>query len=325
MTSPHRTSDLNPVQPPPLAEGPNGTATGEPHVILRRILWATDFSPCSDAALNHALAIARRYGSHLYLAHVIRPESFELVVPEAVHAMVSEARRDAEDEMARLLVTGRLRGVSHRVTIGMGAAVWPVLSKIVQDNEIDLIVVGTHGRTGFRKLLVGSVAQQIFRSAPCPVFTVGPKVYGEMGEEVAVRRILHATNFTAAAQESTRYALSLAEENRSDLFFMHVVEEGDDLSSERRLEATQSVSRELRELVPPSVFSRVDPQLIVEFGSPAEIILKTAERLGADMIVLGGREHSRLFGPASSDTAYKVVCGAICPVFTVPGGLPEKS
>ena len=108
MTSPHRTSDLSSAQPPPLPERPNVTSTGEPHVILRRILWATDFSPCSDAALNYALAIARRYGSHLYLAHVIRPESFELVVPEAVHTMISEARREAEDEMARLLVTGRL-------------------------------------------------------------------------------------------------------------------------------------------------------------------------------------------------------------------------
>lgn len=290
---------------------------GGTRVSLRRILWATDFSPCSEAALEYALGIAHHYGSHLYLAHVVRPESFQSLVPEAVNAMLDDARRGAEDQMARLLVTGRLRGVSHQVLIGVGM-LWPVLSKILQEHEIDMIVAGTHGRTGFRKLLLGSVAQEIFRLAPCPALTVGPHVRGQMGEGIDVRRILYATNFSPASEISARYALSLAQENHAELFFLHAVEEGDSLSPGRRIEVADSVGRQLRELLPVQGQPQRAPELVVEFGSPDETILKAAEKYRADLIVLGIRRPSHLFGHPASDTAYKVVCGAGCPVLTVP-------
>ena len=297
----------------PMVDAPIGVT----RVSLRRILWATDFSPCSEAALQYAMGIAHRYGAYLYLAHVVRPESFDYVVPEAVTGMLDEARRGAEEQMARLLVTGRLRGVSHQVIIGVGM-LWPVLSRLVQEHEIDMIVAGTHGRTGFRKLLLGSVAQEIFRNAPCPVLTVGPRVNAEAGEAVRARRILYATNFTPASEGSACYAVSLAQENQADLTLMHVVEEGDDLSPGRRMEVTDSVGRQLRELVPAQRDTQHEPEFVVEFGSPPEMILKAAEEHKADFIVLGIRRPTHLFGHPTSDTAYKVVCGAGCPVLTVP-------
>jgi nucleotide-binding universal stress UspA family protein len=195
---------------------------------------------------------------------------------------------------------------------------WPVLSKLVQEHEIDMIVAGTHGRTGFRKLLMGSVAQEIFRNAPCPVLTVGPKVRAEAGEAIRARRILYATNFTPTAEGSACYAVSLAQENHADLTFMHVVEEGDDLSPGRRLEVTDTVGRQLRELVQPQKSAQPEPDIVVEFGSPPEMILKVAEEHKADFIVLGIRRPTHLFGHPTSDTAYQVVCGAGCPVLTVP-------
>ena len=298
-------------------EWPMHSPIGGTRVSLRRILWATDFSPCSEAALQYAMAIARRYGAYLYLAHVVRPESFDFVVPEAVTSMLEEARRGAEEQMARLLVTGRLRGVSHQVIIGVGM-LWPVLSKLVEEHEIDMIVAGTHGRTGFRKLLLGSVAQEIFRNAPCPVLTVGPKVHGDLGDEIKARRILFATNFSPASESSANYAVSLARENQADLIFMHVVEVGDDLSPGRRMEVMDSVGRQLRELLPTERDTQREPEFAVEFGSPAEMILKAAEEHKADFIVLGIRRPIHLFGHPTSDTAYKVVCGAGCPVLTVP-------
>lgn len=301
-------------------ERPMASAMDGTHVALRRILWTTDFSPCSEAALQYAMAIARRYGAHLYLAHVVRPESFEFIVPEAVNSILEEARRGAEDQMARLLVTGRLRGVSHQVIIGTGA-LWPVLSRLVEEHEIDMIVAGTHGRTGFQKLLLGSAAQEIFRHAHCPVLTVGPKAHGELGEEIQARRILCATNLTPASGSSAHYAVSLARENHADLILMHVVEEGDDLSPGRRLEVMDSVGRQLAELVPPGEITARALELIVEFGSPAATILKASEDLHADFIVLGGHRAGRLFGHPGSDTAYKVACVASCPVLTVPSAL----
>lgn len=318
MLDPHRTSNSS----PPTTHRPHGwpatSAVSEDHVPVRRILWATDFSSCSEIALRYALAIARRYGSHLYLTHVVRPEAFDMVVPEAVTAMLEEARRDAEQRMAGLLVTGRLRGVSHQILIGTGE-LWAVLSKIVQEHGIDMIVVGTHGRAGFRKLLLGSVAQEIFRRATCPVLTVGPKAPGEVSEAIEPRRILFATDFTPASSISSRFALSLAREHRAQLLFLHVAEEGDFLSSETRARLTESAGRQMRSLIPPGAAQWHEAEFAVEFGSAAEMILKAAEENRADLIVLGGRRPSHLFGHASTDTAYKVVCGAACPVLTLPG------
>lgn len=298
-------------------EWPLNSPDAGTHVSLRRILWATDFSPCSESALEYAMAIARRYGAHLYLAHVVRPESFDSVVPEAVNAMLDEARRAAEDQMARLLVTGRLRGVSHQVIIGVGM-LWPVLARLVEEHEIDMIVSGTHGRTGFKKLLLGSVAQEIFHKAPCPVLTVGPKVHGDLGEAIQARRILYATNFSPAAESSAGYAVSLAQENQASLTLMHVVEEGEYLDPNRRMEVSDSVGQQLRDLVLPASVTHREPEIAVEFGPPAEMILKAAEESNADIIVLGIRRPSHLLGHPGPDTAYKVVCGAGCPVLTVP-------
>jgi nucleotide-binding universal stress UspA family protein len=286
-------------------------------VPLRRILWATDFSSCSEGALEYALAIARRYGAYLYLTHIVRPESFEFVVPEAVNAMLEEGRRAAEEQMARLLITGRLRGVSHQVLIGVGM-LWPVLSQMVKEHEIDMIVSGTHGRTGFRKLLLGSVAQEIFHKATCPVLTVGPRVPGARGEAIRARRFLYATNFSGAAGCSARYAVSLAQENQADLTFLHVVEEGDLLDPDRRMEVTESVSQQLRDLIPAESPVPVEPEIAVEFGPPAEMILKVAEEKGVNFIVLGIRRPFHLLAHPAPDTAYKVVCDAGCPVLTVP-------
>jgi nucleotide-binding universal stress UspA family protein len=301
--------------------GPGEWALSSPlggiHVSLRRILWATDFSPGSEAALEYAMAIARRYGAYLYLAHVVRPESFDFVMPEAVNAMLDDARRAAEDQMARLLVTGRLRGVSHQVVIGVGM-LWPVLSKLAEEHEIDMIVSGTHGRTGFRKLLLGSVAQEIFHNAPCPVLTVGPKVHSELGDTIPARRILYATNFSSAAECSARYAASLAQENQANLTLMHVVEQGDLFSPDRRMEVTASIGQQLRQLVPLESLTQHEPDIAVEFGPPAEMILKVAEEVKADFIVLGIRRPAHQLGHPSSHTAYKVVCEAGCPVLTVP-------
>jgi nucleotide-binding universal stress UspA family protein len=299
-------------------EWPLHTTMSGAHVSLRRILWMTDFSSCSESALQYAMAIARHYGAHLCLAHVVRPESFEFVVPEAVNAILEDARRNAEGEMAKLLISGRLRGVSHRVVIGAGL-LWPVLEQLVQEHEIDMIVAGTHGRTGFRKLLLGSVAQEIFHKAPCPVLTVGPHVHEGPGDEIKVRRVLFATNFSPAAESSARYALSLAEENHASLAFLHVVEEGDELPAERQSKVAESVGQQLRELVPPPDARLIEPEVMVEFGQPAETILKVADEMRADLIVLGIRRPSHLFGHPGPDTAYKVVCGASCPVLTVPG------
>lgn len=285
-------------------------------VRLQNILLATDFSSSSEAALRFAAAIAHRYDSQVYLAHVIRPDVYQLVPPEVSATALEQTRRYAERQMSDLLVSGSLRGIAHQVLLGEGE-LWAILSAMIERHEIDMVVVGTHGRTGVRKLLMGSVAEQIFRLAACPVLTVGPKVSAEVPEEVELRHILFATDFTPASESAAAYALSLAQEHEARLTMLHVVQEDGGTSPPNAALLQSFFSRRLQEMVPPGVGLWCQPECLVEFGTPADRILKAAADLQADLIVLGVRRSANFPGHLPPATAYKVVCQGHCPVLTI--------
>ncbi|MCL5286454.1 MAG: universal stress protein [Acidobacteria bacterium] len=298
-------------------------ADSETRVSMRNILVATDFSHSSDAALAHAASIARRYDAKMFVAHVIRPDVYQLVPPEVTAVTLEQTRRYAEQQMASLLISGRLRDIPHQVLLGTGE-LWPVLSELLGQHEIDLIVVGTHGRTGVRKLLLGSAAEEIFRMASCPVLTVGPKVTVPNGsapapDPLSRRRFLYATDFTAHSERAAAYAVSLAQENQAHLTLLHVVQESADVSPHNRARMVEYFTKRLRELLPDEAEMWCEPEIIVEFGEPADTILKVAREAQAEVIALGVRKAGTFPGHLPPATAYKVVCQAHCPVLTVRG------
>ncbi len=148
-------------------------------LAVKNVLFATDFSATSEAALPYATAICRRYGSTLHLAHVLSDANILLLSGGVDYVSMGTLYEDAHTEANQKLdaISSRLEGISHHNYVRHGQ-VWKSLEGIVAENEIDLIVLGTHGRTGLGKLLLGSVAEDILRHAPCPVLTVGPKVSG---------------------------------------------------------------------------------------------------------------------------------------------------
>lgn len=114
-----------------------GTA---PRINFRNILLATDFSPASETALVYATAIARRYDAKMYVAHVIKPDAYQLVPAEAMSATQQQTWRYAEQQMTDLLISGRLRGIQHQVLLKQGE-VWDVLEQVVQAHDVDLVVL----------------------------------------------------------------------------------------------------------------------------------------------------------------------------------------
>src|ERR1700746_1619601 len=174
-------------------------------VSLTRILVTTDYSAESDRALDYALAVARRYDARIYLAHVIAPDPFLYAEPALAQATYEKVRQAAEQGMADILVSGKLRGVPHEVLLEEGS-VWPAIEKLIKEHEIDLVVTATHGRGKVRKVLIGSVAEEIFRQADCAVMTVGPRVKGELAREVELRNILFATDFGHGAEKAAAHA-----------------------------------------------------------------------------------------------------------------------
>ncbi len=293
-------------------------ADADHQVSLSNILVATDFSPASEAALGFALAIARRYESRIYVAHVILPNSYQLVPPEAVEPTYELVRRHAEEEMADLLVSGRLRSVVHEVLLEEGLF-WPTLANMIHKHSIQLVIVGTHGRTGTRKLLLGSAAEEVFRVADCPVMTVGPQVKTEPPQEVELKRILFATDFTANGERAAAYALSLAQEHQAELTLLHVIENGDGVSSSNVAALRAMFLQRLEAIVPPQARSWCTPVCVVTVGNSADEILTVARERASDLIVLGVRRATAFAGHLPASRAYKVVCQAQCPVLTVRG------
>jgi nucleotide-binding universal stress UspA family protein len=283
-------------------------------ITLKNILFATDFSAASDAAAPIAIQIAQRYGAKIWGVHVNAFDHYTAAAPEAWAAMAETAERETKEHSQRL--NDQLGGVEHEVVIGEGA-IWEVMSKLIEEKEIDLVVLGTRGRTGFGKTLLGSVAEQILRQSPCPVLTVGPHVNLWSDEYAKMHEILYATDLAADFPIAAPYAVSLAQENQAHLVLLHVIEDpkaGDLVSSP---EVVEFKERKLKQLVTQQDGLWCDPAYIVEQGPAAEKILDVAKRRHTDLIVLGARPAKGLATHLNIGTVHKVVSQATCPVLTV--------
>jgi len=240
--------------------------------------------------------------------------------------LYEDAHSEAKEKMDQMAEC--FAGIPHKTHVRHGQ-VWHNLEPIIAANHVDLVVVGTHGRGGLGKLLLGSVAENILRHASCPVLTVGPKVSGRaklpafqrLGRDLApteleLRQILVATNFGPNAAQIVQSAVGLAEEFRSRLTLMHVLENYADLGS--RPEAIEVTANRLQELLPNSSTLQYAPATVVDFGSTPERILKVALEREAEMIVLGARSSGDVGTthlPWSS--AHHIIAQAHCPVLTI--------
>jgi nucleotide-binding universal stress UspA family protein len=298
-------------------------------ISLKNILYATDFSATSESAFPYATAISRRFGSTLHLAHVLSDTNLLLMTGGVDYVSVGTIYEDAHtlaQEKIQQLTT-RLGKIPCRTFVRHGQ-VWKNLSCIVEENRVDLIVVGTHGRTGLGKLLLGSVAEDILRHAPCPVLTVGPKVCGRsrlpqfrpegrelVPVELELRQILYATNLTSDSLRVASAAISLAEEFESRLTLMHVIESYANL--EDRPGPIETGVQQLQDVVPKNAALAYIPEIVMEFGSAPKCILKMAAECEADLIVLGAHPAD-LTTHLPWTTVHEVVAHAPCPVLTVP-------
>jgi nucleotide-binding universal stress UspA family protein len=280
-------------------------------IAINNVLFATDFSPHSNAALPYALAIAHQFGARLYGAHVLSSDDYLFFAPEAWPAHVQREEQLQQEALARL--EQQLRGVPHQALCGVGD-VWDVLCRLIGEHDIGLLVVGTHGRTGARKLFMGSIAEKIFRQAGCPVLTVGPNVVRQQKSVAEFNQILLATSFGEESQAAASYAVSLAQEHQARLSLLHVL---GTISPESN---SNLPIRRLQELVSPDTKLWCHPEYFIQRGPPAERILQFSEAQGVDLIVMGVHPA---YGAVSAvthlvhTTAQHIVAHATCPVLTV--------
>ncbi len=300
---------------------------------FKHVLLATDFSNASRQALAYALAIAKRYSSALSIVHAIPPKPRDPIPMEALPRELNRSQFDAEQQMKRLGENVRLDDLSCHTVIEQGT-VWDVLASVIQRESADLLVLGTHGRSGLKKLALGSVAEAALRLASCPVLTIGPHVPTVGPGPVEFRRILFATDFGLAANKAFPYALSLAEDHRAKLILLHMVPPmpsanlgstayGPSACAADQYTNWQKTMREesrtkLKGLLPPDTKLVAEPECIAATDFLPEGILDVAAKYGTDLIVMGANPtfSPRMAAHMPWALIHEVVCGAKCPVLT---------
>jgi len=292
----------------------------------RSILIATDLSEASEKALRYSLALARFYESKFCLAHVMSSLGPAMAGPGAIAACEEAVSREAADLEESLIQTGALTGIQHKFIVRQGE-LWPELREIIRQESADLLVVGTHGRHGIAKLFFGSIAEQIFRQAECPVLTFGPHCDNRpwFGMSSTHRTFLFATDFGPASLHGLPQAIAAANQFGAKLAFLSIIPAApsstDETLTDWQEDARMRTLQRLTELADNAGLD-TRPQLYVEFESErpvSEKILETAERLGADLIIMGLHDsaHTGIVSHLDLATTYDVVSQAGSPVLTV--------
>lgn len=299
---------------------------------IRRILCPVDFSDASADAVEHATAIARWYGARLTVLHVYpsvgRPPT--LPVPDAggAHPPSSDEVETLRDRVATAVSADA--GVVVQAAVIPGQPVGGIIDQ-ARALPADLVVMGTHGASGFQRLILGSVTEKVLRKAPCPVLTVPPRAHTTSVQPF--KRVLCAMDFSECSEKALAYAASLAKESGATLTLLHVIEwpwhEPPAPTFEGVPPAQARALMEYREYLESSATSRIEavaasvapggpaPEVAVRFGKPYVELLAVAGEQHADVIVIGVTGRSTLDIGFFGSTTNQVVRRATCPVLTV--------
>jgi len=288
-------------------------------VPFKNILQLSDFSPSSDNGLRHAIAVARAHRAKLFVLHVVIPDALTYMSAEPPAVALDLQEKWARDQMKKL--EGRLRDVNYQTLVLRDDSVWPSVAAKLVELRIDLLVLGTHGRSGLGKLFLGSVAETVLRQSPVPVMSVATDAPSEV--EGRFHRVLLATNLRMASIEPARYAAALARRDRGDLLLLHTCKTK---SRSKPIPSSElTVAEVLHQLHDLAVNvgnggAEKRSRSIVEFGDSKTKILEVSKRVGADLIVMGLSEARSLLVATHLEmgTAHAVVANAACPVLTVP-------
>ena len=295
---------------------------------LQKILFPTDFSKCAEQALAHAVFLAEKYGAEIHVLHVItifedQPSVVSNEIAETKE-MVRKLEDIAEKQLNKLLDSHSSNDIKIITEIKRGLSAAPAILEYVSDKQIDLIVMGTHGRRGLGHLLLGSAAEEVVRLAPCPVFTI--RELKEPKPVMQVNNILVPIDFSNHSEKALAYASEIAQSYNAQLQLLHIIEETMhpafsvtgkssifDLVPGIKDDSKKRIAKMLEKFVSDKVKSKV----FVQGGRAANDIIKFAKENSTDLIVIAthgltGLEHMLL-----GSVTEKVVRMAHCPVFTV--------
>ncbi len=294
---------------------------------IKTIVCTTDFSDFSNRAIPFGVALAKEFRAKLYLCHVIDlssvamygegfsdPLMLESKITDYAHAHLNELIGDAGIEWESLTSVGHTADE---------------IALIAKEKGADLVVSATHGRSGLKRLILGSVTERLMRTLPCPMYIVRSLERDPTAPamaEMKLKSILVGCDFSADSDLAVQYGLSLAQEFQTELHLAHVLEPSvyKDMLSHSSAKADpdrkglqEELTRKLNEMVSEEAKQWCEPQTVLLAGQPSDELTKYALVNKVDLIVLGVRGHSVMETLLVGSTTDRVVRQAPCPVLSV--------
>jgi len=297
-------------------------------IRIQRILFPTDFFRCADQALDEALYLARRYRAELHMFHAIvlhaedpHNPSHHFPDVDAIQARLEEL---AHKDMEAALTEHEATGVAIKQVRTRGISAADAIVGYAQENGIDLIVMGTHGRRGLGHVFLGSVAEEVLRFAPCPVLTIRESEESRPAQDRS--RVLAPVDFSEHSRNAVRHGLEIAALHGATLQLLHVIEDSIhpifsltghgslfQLKPDLREKCQGAIMEMLAEIAGPEVPLEVH----VVAGHAARDIVRFADENGTDLIVIATHGWTGLSHLMMGSVAEKVVRRAPCPVLTL--------
>jgi nucleotide-binding universal stress UspA family protein len=289
---------------------------------LKLILCPVDFSEFSAAAYGYALSVAEHYQAHVICLHIVELWKYPFADYGACRAdfakLCQALREGGEQQLLEFAKKHSTHSIHPQLVVQQGNASDSVLL-FAQAHGVELIVMGTHGRRGLDRLVLGSTTDRVIRRAPCPVLVVSDPSHDAMctGPDGRHRlnRILHCTDFSPASECALGYAISVAAEYAAELTMLHVAEKEPDLARAETVIATRT--ERLEKMRPESQRLGLKVKTAVRFGKPYEEINRHASEARIHLITMAARGGDALDRAVFGSTTYRVIQLGPCPVLAI--------
>jgi len=291
---------------------------------IKLILCPIDFSEFSVSAYQHALSVAEHYQAKLVAQHIVelwRHPAADFAPSPGLYEEYSQALRESGKKQLQEFVESHPHDeIQPELVVQTGVAADSILS-LAQLQKADVIVMGTHGRRGFDRLMLGSVTDRVMRTAPCPVLAASKPPHDsvaadkEWGHVHHLGRILFCADFSENSGRALKYAISATAEYDAELTLLHVLE---GVPSPAKTEEAMAVAAErLDKLIPPEGRKTLKIKTAVRIGKPYEQIVQFVGDAQIDMVTMGVRGRGALDVAVFGSTTYRVMQLGSCPVLAV--------
>lgn len=294
---------------------------------LKNIMCLTDLSQFSNQTIDYGMALAKEFESRLYLCHVVDIPSMALYAEAHIDPMEQQNQIISHAETTLGDLT-RGENIDWHPLISVGPTVSEI-SRLVEEKNIDLVISASHGRSGLKRLVLGSVTEELMRTISCPMLVIRGPEQATLQPETAkfrLKKIMVGCDFSSDSTLALRYALSFAQEFEAELHLVHVMEPTayqnlsttvKDAEKSYQIELKELLTKKVDNLVPEDARNWCFPKTALLDGRADEKIVEYAKQNNIDLIVLGVRGHGLVETFFLGSTTDRVARQASCPVLSV--------